>query len=188
MPKTMKYYAKRKAAAAYVRATRPMPSFDVLYWAYGSNLCIEQMQDRCPGAVQVGALNLQNSALVFRGFADIVGRREGYTPGGLWRITREHEKTLDRREGVRSGCYKKVYITLTMEDGTPHKCLLYQHCFRGIMPPSAAYAATMIRGYRDFGLPLEYLEAAIDRAWEQKQPTPYQRRRFKGEQLFRRGA
>ena len=44
-----------------------------LYFAYGSNLNLTQMANRCPQAKQLGSAYLPNWRLVFRGVADIEG-------------------------------------------------------------------------------------------------------------------
>lgn len=47
---------------------------DKLYFAYGSNINLEQMDYRCPDATVVGPVVLENYELLFRrgGFATIV--------------------------------------------------------------------------------------------------------------------
>jgi hypothetical protein len=149
------------------------------YWAYGSNLCEEAMLSRCPAARKVGPLYVPNGALVFRSCADVVSRQGWECPGGLWRITPECEEALDRYEGVEHGLYEKLYLTLGTKDGRRHKCLYYKMNEGGIMPPPAYYLDTIVQGYRDFGLDLNHLEQALEHSWEQKNKTPYLRKRQK---------
>lgn len=40
---------------------------ETLYFAYGSNINLEQMEHRCPDALLVGPVTLQNYELQFRG-------------------------------------------------------------------------------------------------------------------------
>lgn len=40
---------------------------ETLYFAYGSNINLEQMEHRCPDAQLVGPVTLQNYELQFRG-------------------------------------------------------------------------------------------------------------------------
>lgn len=145
-----------------------------LYWAYGSNLNVAAMDERCPGAHKLRALKLPEFALVFRGVADVVHRKGARAYGGLWWINHRHEATLDTYEGVNSGFYLKRYAKLHFEGiKEPVRTLYYQMSMRrGVMPPSEPYLNTIAQGYRDFGLPLEALEAALQEAWEDKKVTP----------------
>ena len=47
-----------------------------LYFAYGSNINLEQMEYRCPAAKAVGPVILENYELLFRGNAK--GKRRGH--------------------------------------------------------------------------------------------------------------
>lgn len=158
-----------------------------LYWAYGSNLNVATMRRRCPSAKKVGPLVLKDSALVFRGVADVEHRKRSKTPGGLWRITQECERRLDAFEGARAGgLYHKIYILLSV-DGQEEQCLLYQmnedrYMWKereGIMPPGQDYLTTILRGYADFGLDEKYLKRAVRHSWEFKCPTPVLRERHR---------
>ncbi len=149
-----------------------------LYWAYGSNLNVAAMKARCPGAQKFAPLFVPDGALVFRGVADVVLREGGEVPGGLWWITAANERTLDVYEGVRAGFYLKRYMKLKIKNkkrgGKPevHRCLFYQMSIsQGIYPPSEGYLDCIAEGYRDFGLPLSALDAALMAAWEEKKPT-----------------
>ena len=82
------------------------------YLAYGSNLNMEQMARRCPGAEPIGAALLPNSELVFRrGFLTIEPKQGSSVPVGIWRISDENEKALDRYEGFPK-FYRKEYFDL----------------------------------------------------------------------------
>lgn len=142
-----------------------------LYWAYGSNLNVENMKFRCPGAVKKGRLFVTGGRLVFRGVADVVSSENEIEriPGGLWQITRRCEVALDRYEGVAGGLYVKRYIRYTDKHGVEHRVLYYKMRQQGIMPPSEYYLNTIIDGYRDFGLPLEELDQAVQRSWKDKE-------------------
>ena len=53
-----------------------------LYFAYGSNLDLEQMAQRCPDAEIVGPVRLENYELRFRGsgFATVAPKKRQYCP------------------------------------------------------------------------------------------------------------
>ena len=89
---------------------------DKLYFAYGSNINLEQMDYRCPDATVVGPVVLENYELLFRrgGFATIEPKKGERVHGLLWSITPECERSLDLYEG-----YPRFYDkqTVTVRDG-----------------------------------------------------------------------
>ena len=154
----------------------------MLYFAYGSNLHKEQMARRCPAAEPLGSLIMPDTRLVFRGVADVV-RAEGATcPGGIWRITAECERALDRYEGFRpdhpdGGMYSKEYVEIEgLPDGET-EIMLYTMNSRGIYPPSDYYYSVLKQGYRDFGLKLAPLRAALEHSYDDKHPSHVERKR-----------
>lgn len=150
-----------------------------LYFAYGSNLNVEHMARRCPRAKKVGKFTLPKAKLVFRGVADVVYHPREKCVGGLWEITRECEKALDRYEGVRAGLYRKVYLAVKRR-GVPEEesVLVYVMNSDGIMPPFDDYLAVIEDGYRDFGLDLAYLGRAVEHSYKAKDRTPDLERRW----------
>jgi hypothetical protein len=148
----------------------------MLYFAYGSNLNKAAMARRCPAAVALGDFFLPDARLVFRGVADCINEPGASCPGGVWQITDQCERALDRYEGVASGFYSKVYIPI---DGVPGEDSLMYYVMNstGIMPPTVGYLDTIKAGYRDFNLPLKPLRDAVAQAWQDKDKTFYERRR-----------
>ena len=69
-----------------------------LYFAYGSNLDLEQMAQRCPDAEIVGPVRLENYELRFRGsgFATVAPKKGSTVHGLVWKITPNCEQSLDR--------------------------------------------------------------------------------------------
>lgn len=156
-----------------------------LYWAYGSNLHIESMRKRCPGAQPFGPLTLEGR-LVFRVYADVVYANGLWVPGGLWWITYAHERALDRYEGVAGGHYARHHLTLAV-DGVEQRCLYYRMVDqRGLAPPSAHYLDVVVEGYRDFGLDLDVLSRALDDSYHFAHHT--RRTRQRHERAARRAA
>lgn len=150
----------------------------MLYFAYGSNLNVAAMARRCPAAVSLGKINLQDSRLVFRGVADCIYEPGAECPGGVWRITSECEAALDRYEGVAGGFYRKEYITVEGYEGED-RMLVYVMNSTGIMPPAVGYYETIRQGYKDFGLPLRYLRDAVQASWDDKAPSYRERQRHR---------
>jgi len=159
-----------------------MEQAKMLYFAYGSNLNLDQMSRRCPNADPVGGFVLQDWKLVFRGVADIVPEAGQSVHGGLWRITPECEAYLDRYEGYRedgNGMYEKKHL---MIDGLPDgetTVMFYVMNSIGIYPPSSGYFAGIKDGYRDFDLPVQPLIAALEASYDDKKPTHVERQRLR---------
>ena len=93
-----------------------------LYFAYGSNINLDQMAQRCPDAQVVGPVTLENYELLFRGNlrgagVATIAPREGSTVHGLlWNITPECERSLDYYEGYPH-LYGKEPVTVHGHDG-----------------------------------------------------------------------
>lgn len=146
----------------------------MLYFAYGSNLHIEQMSKRCPAAKPNGRLRLPNAKLVFRSVADCIPAPGEVCYGGVWRITPACERVLDIYEGVASGMYNKEYIQIKRTREGDTEMLIYTMNSTGIMPPTAYYLNVIRQGYRDFAMPKAaraLLRKAVADSHDDKAPT-----------------
>ena len=124
------------------------------YFAYGSNMNISQMQQRCPGVTDIGKFRLEGFRLVFKYHADII-RAEGCTVhGGLWEITDDHEDALDTYEG-----YPDYYSKYYQDDVMFYR--MKEDYEKDLEAPSKWYLKTVIQGYRDFGLTQEEFEESL---------------------------
>lgn len=90
-----------------------------VYLAYGSNLNIEQMGQRCPRATVIGGTILKGHRLTFRGrsgsgVATIERHKGSSVPVLLWEITPQCEKALDRYEGYPR-LYRKKRLDVKFE-------------------------------------------------------------------------
>lgn len=153
-----------------------------LYWAFGSNLNVRQMAYRCPTAKPIRALPVYGAKLVFRGVADVMitDNQADVALGGLWRITPQDERILDRYEGVRGrdGLYTKEYFYIRDKSRHYHSVLYYRMHSEGVFPPSENYLGSIIQGYRDFNLDLTKLEEAVRHSWDDKNKTDDMRERY----------
>ena len=75
-----------------------------LYFAYGSNMNLDQMEFRCPAAAVKENVRLDGYRLAFCGrhpgcgVATILPEQGSHVDGVLWKITPECEHSLDRYE------------------------------------------------------------------------------------------
>ena len=78
---------------------------ETYYFAYGSNMNLDQMAYRCPAASVVEPVHLEGYRLTFcgrgkgSGVATILPEEGSRVEGVLWKITPECEKSLDFYEG-----------------------------------------------------------------------------------------
>ena len=131
-----------------------------LYFAYGSNINLDQMAQRCPDAQVVGPVTLENYELLFHGNlrgagVATIAPREGSTVHGLlWNITPECERSLDYYEGYPH-LYGKEPVTVHGHDGQEHTVMAYvmtELCKEPAIP-SFYYYNGILEGYRQNGLP-----------------------------------
>ena len=103
---------------------------DRYYFAYGSNMNLEQMKYRCPAAEVVENVRLENYRLAFRGrapgngVATVLPEKGSYVEGVLWKITEACEKSLDFYEGFPS-FYGKESIRVKNQDGVEKEVFVY---------------------------------------------------------------
>ena len=112
-----------------------------MYFAYGSNINLDQMAYRCPAAQVVGPVVLEGYELLFRGNASgngvaTIKPKEGQQVHGLlWRITPGCERSLDLYEGyphlyekgavaVRDNAGRQLTVmAYVMTDGDKLSCI-----------------------------------------------------------------
>ena len=138
-----------------------------LYFAYGSNINLEQMAYRCPDASVVGPVFLDNYELLFRrgGFATIAPKEGERVHGLLWSLTPQCERSLDIYEGYPR-FYDKQMVTVRDSEGRSLSVMAYimDERFREPMLPSSSYYNGILEGYRSNGLPVTALKKAWDHA------------------------
>ncbi|BAF60376.1 histone acetyltransferase HPA2 and related acetyltransferases [Pelotomaculum thermopropionicum SI] len=155
----------------------------VLYFAYGSNLNIEQMKARCPGSKPVAVAVVPNYRLTFKGshrrgygVADIEQAKTGgyQVFGALYRITAEDLITLDRYEGYPR-MYDRYYIPVVLEDGTEVLAFAYQMAPHYVeAAPGEHYFEIIRQGYEDWGIDTASLYEAQDWVGESGKRLEYE--------------
>ena len=146
-------------------------SEDKLYFAYGSNINLDQMAYRCPAAQMVGPVLLENYELLFRGNANgngvaTIKPKEGQQVYGLlWRITPDCERSLDNYEGYPR-LYEKESVAVRDSAGRQLTVMAYVMTdgdrWRSPALPSEYYYQGILDGYRQIGLPTQALKQAWD--------------------------
>jgi gamma-glutamylcyclotransferase (GGCT)/AIG2-like uncharacterized protein YtfP len=135
-----------------------------LYLAYGSNLNLAQMANRCPTAKVVGASAMKDWRLLFRGaHAGAVANVERYDGGSVpvlvWAITPDDEAALDRYEGFPF-LYRKESVKVKLDGKTVRAMAYIMNEGRPLGQPSAYYYTTILDGYKSAGFDTDTLRQA----------------------------
>lgn len=139
-----------------------------LYVAYGSNLNMVQMANRCPDARPLGTSELVGYELKFRGnrsgwgVANIEKRKNSIVPVGVWSISRNDEINLDLYEGYPH-LYVKNYLPVQLSGETVKALVYVMRTGHEIAFPSEAYYNTILEGYKDFGIDPTALQEAANK-------------------------
>ena len=135
----------------------------MLYFAYGSNLNIFQMQRRCKDSKFLKKIKLKDFRLTFRSryrAADIEPKKNSIVPGALFEISRSDEKKLDLYEDYPI-LYKKYYFTYYGK-----KVMTYTMVKKTKFTyPTERYLNVVKRGYKDCKLEKKYLLKALMPSW-----------------------
>lgn len=139
------------------------------YVAYGSNMSLEQMRYRCPGAQLIGTGLLHGYQLEFNHHATIVESRDSTVsvPVAVWEITPADEKHLDFYEGFPN-YYRKMTCTVDMAGGEHIQGMMYQMHRFDYFPPNEGYFISIRDAYEALGLHSEIeqvLQSALMRSY-----------------------
>ena len=134
------------------------------YFAYGSNLCVEQMAQRCPGAHDPRPATLAGHDWLInrRGVATVEPSAGLEVHGVLWRVTETDLEILDRAEGVPSR-YRRDRLTVQTSQG-PASAWVYIDPRVEPGLPREGYLERIIGGALHHGLPRDWVEFL--RGWD----------------------
>jgi gamma-glutamylcyclotransferase (GGCT)/AIG2-like uncharacterized protein YtfP len=133
------------------------------YFAYGSNMSQEQMQQRVPGADLHGVAVLADHELVFN-------RRGSYRDGGVaglraatgsrvfgivWRVPGSALRTLDELEDPAA--YDRREVVVNLLNGQALTCHAYFARPQGLFKPDPDYLEVLIGAAKEVGLPRQYV-------------------------------
>lgn len=131
-----------------------------LYFAYGSNMDEDQMEDRCPGAKLLCKVTVPDYTFRIdsRGVASIISKRGAEVTGLLWEVDKCHIKTLDKREGIAGGFYRRVALPLVYEGQTVTSIVyLSNYDCDGHYAPRPGYMEKIVRAAKDHGFDEAYI-------------------------------
>jgi gamma-glutamylcyclotransferase (GGCT)/AIG2-like uncharacterized protein YtfP len=135
---------------------------NVFYFAYGSNLDADQMQERVPGSRGLYRARLPDYRLDFTwysrrwsgGAADIVGQDRAEVWGVVYRLASDDWERLDRFEGG----YERFELSVLRDDGEALAVTTYSVREKGRFDPHPQYVEKMLRWGGHWQLPEAYMQ------------------------------
>ena len=168
------------ANATLENASAEEPTYT--YWAYGSNLNVQQMVRRCPSAVPVARLAKRGFKLEFRTYANVrhTGVESDIVEGALYKVSAHDMMALDRYEGVNAafpdkGSYRRLHF-----DDASHGRVYYYRMTAGdvapsdnrpIKPPKQEYFDIITHGADEWNIPMISIDTARDLAMSEHNAT-----------------
>lgn len=142
------------------------------YFAYGSSLLRAQMERRLMGNKPVTRAILKGWRLAFMGnsterkgpVANILPDPARSVPGTLYELNEVMIQYLDRAEACEKGTYQKLDVTVEKDDGEKVSAVGYQLSAKEppFGNPNLGYLMQVKQGYKEWGLPEETLEEAVE--------------------------
>ena len=136
---------------------------ETYYFAYGSNMNLDQMAYRCPNSTVAGTAMLKGYELQFRHHATVEQNADAEVPVLLWELDSQDERFLDKYEGWPK-YYRKESITLELNGESVEAMVYIMNGDRPLESPTAQYYDIIEQGYRENGLNTSYLETALAEA------------------------
>ncbi|OBJ81449.1 poly-gamma-glutamate hydrolase family protein [Mycobacterium sp. 1245852.3] len=135
-----------------------MPARRHLYFAYGSNLCVRQMAQRCPDAADPRPAVLADHDWLInqRGVATVEPLAGNQVYGVVWQISDGDLATLDSAEGVPVR-YRRDEMTVHTDDGPAPAWVYIDHRVTP-GPPRPGYLPKIIDGATQHGLPQRWVD------------------------------
>jgi gamma-glutamylcyclotransferase (GGCT)/AIG2-like uncharacterized protein YtfP len=131
------------------------------YLAYGMNTNFESMKSRCPEAVSLGSVTLDDHELKFKYFCDAEHNPGKTMECALWSITDHCEKSLDRLEGYPD-FYLKKEVAVNHQGQKIRAMIYYMPENNSQDFPSEHYFNMVIQGYKHHSMNLDSIYKALD--------------------------
>lgn len=141
---------------------------DRWYFAYGSNLAVDQKEDRTGKIREARRARLAGYRVVFNKLGkDKTGKANLEPDGGrvVWGVVYLCNpaalKEMDKSEGVACGHYHRAEVEVECDSGEMLEAVTYiagESYVRSSLTPAPEYLERIIRGACDHGLPEEYIQ------------------------------
>lgn len=138
-----------------------------IYFAYGSNLNLQQMQYRCPTARLLGVGVVRGYALRYRGhgsgcaYLTVAATAGAITPVAAFVVCPSDVAALNAYEGVATGHYR--IEAMSVDIGGRGRLRGFWYVMNGgkRYAPSQMYVRTVAQGYQMMGFDLSILQKAL---------------------------
>lgn len=141
--------------------------YNVLYFAYASNLSKDYMLSRCKSASPIKKVALKGYKLVFNELADLMEKEGEVAMGALYVISKQELQQLDTLEGYPD-LYDRMMVEVQDQEGNLYDAVAYIMVDKDLEEPPEHYYEILLQGYRDWDIPKEYLEKAKEFSTEEK--------------------
>ena len=136
------------------------------YLAYGANMDVDVMKQRCPDAKLLGTGTLEGWRLMFKGEPPFsygtIEQWDGFSvPYVLWEISAADERKLDRYEGFPKH-YQKGTVAIDFLGEKIMVMFYHKPEKQAVGAPSDHYVAALWKSYEAFGFDLVILKRARD--------------------------
>ncbi len=130
-----------------------------LYFAYGSNMDVEAMAQRCPRSKPLGRARLARYRffIMESGWASVVPDPRREVHGVLWDLALSDVRTLDAYEEIRTGLYKKIMQPVLRGGGASARALVYVGGSARAGAAQPGYMEQVIAAAHHWSLPDTYL-------------------------------
>jgi hypothetical protein len=143
----------------------------IIYFAYGSNMNLSQMKERCPYSEKIGIGFMKDAEVCFPSFyAPWDSGMAGYQPspgndkwGVLFslderdlEVMRDYEDFIPGQDPSLNN-YNEVFVDIIVGEKTV-RCMTYESNITGVYQPSLKYLQGIIAGAVENNLPEEYIE------------------------------
>ncbi len=163
-----------------------------LYFAYGANMDLAGMAERCPLSRPLGRARLARHRILVmaEGFASIAPDPRENVHGVLWDLALRDVRALDQFEDVSRGLYKKVQLPVLREPFGSARALVYVGHWTRLGAPAPEYLAGVIAAARHWALPAAYVAflESLGRAASEELDAPRAKNRPRREQRIGRAA
>jgi hypothetical protein len=130
------------------------------YFAYGSNMIVDTMRQRCPTARFEGIARLRDYRfrIVRSGYASLLWEQGAVAYGVLWSVSARDERSLDGYEEIAAGLYHRTHLSVetSAADGKRERrvtALAYLAADPGLGRPRRGYLEPILAAARAHRLP-----------------------------------
>ena len=140
-----------------------------IYFAYGSNLNLRQMKERCPTAKLLGTGRIENHTLLFRGhcneetYLTVEPQQGSFVPVAAFSVEPSDVKALDDYEDVENNLYRIEPVSTEISGHGILSGFWYIMNGGTKRTPTDRYWNAVMEGYADMGFDARLLEEAKNR-------------------------